>query len=82
MHFCSLFLRSSKAFIVPLKIKMEQRRFTSEMEWAPFKCLFWNVNDSVLKVMVSVTSGVLQAFLLNYVKLYGNDNKCQKRTTI
>ena len=48
---------------------MEQRRFTSEMEWAPFKCLFWNVNDSVLKVMVSVTSGVLQAFLLNYVKV-------------
>ena len=28
------------------------------MEWAPFKCLFWNLNDSIVKLMVSISSGV------------------------
>ena len=28
----------------------------SEMEWGPFKCLFWNANDSFVKLMISITS--------------------------
>ena len=28
------------------------------MEWAPFKCLFWNANDSIIKLTVPITSGV------------------------
>ena len=35
----------------------KQGNSMSEMEWASFKCLFWNANDSVLKLIVSVTSG-------------------------
>ena len=36
-----------------------QGSFISEMEWAPFKSLlFWNANDSVAKLMISITSGV------------------------
>ena len=34
------------------------RRFMSEVKWAPFNCLFWNANDSVVKLMVSITSDV------------------------
>ena len=35
-----------------------QGSFISEMEWAPIleiKCLFWNANDSIAKLMVSMT---------------------------
>ena len=28
------------------------------MEWAPFKCLVLNANDSIVKLMVSIASGV------------------------
>ena len=34
------------------------RRFMSEVKWAPFNCLFWNANDSVVKLMVSIKSDV------------------------
>ena len=34
------------------------KSFKSEMEWAPFKGLFWNTNDSVVKLMLSITNGV------------------------
>ena len=26
------------------------------MVWAPFKCLFWNANHTIVKLMVSITS--------------------------
>ena len=26
----------------------------SDTEWAPFECLFWNANDSDVKLMVSI----------------------------
>ena len=35
-----------------------QGSFISKMEWAPFKCLFCTANDSIAKLMVSITSGV------------------------
>ena len=28
------------------------------MEWAPWKCLFWSANDSFVKLMVSIITGV------------------------
>ena len=34
-----------------------QGTFISELEWAPFKYLFWNANDSIVKLIVSITSG-------------------------
>ena len=34
------------------------RNNRSEMEWRPFKCLFWNANDSIAKLMVSITNGI------------------------
>ena len=33
---------------------LSQGSFISEMEWAPFKCLFLNVNESVVKLMEAV----------------------------
>ena len=29
------------------------------MERAPFKCLFWNANDLIVKLMVSIERGIL-----------------------
>ena len=28
-----------------------------QMDWEPFKCLFWNANESTVKLIVSITSG-------------------------
>ena len=59
-----------------------QGSFVSETEWATFKCLFWNTNDSIVKLMVSLISGVslwcrpCYKNLLNY-----DNNKCRKLTT-
>ena len=41
-----------------LKYAFKQGSFISDMERTPFKCLFSEANDSVVKVMVSITSGV------------------------
>ena len=35
-----------------------QGSFISNMEWAPFKSLFWNANDSIAKLTISFASGV------------------------
>ena len=44
------------------------------------KCLIWKANDSVVKLMVSITSSVSLWYRLCYKKLlnYDNDNKCPK----
>ena len=52
------------------------------MEWAHFKCLFWNASESILKLM-----GFFQAVFLCDADLvielsYNNDNKCQNFTRI
>ena len=54
------------------------------MDLAPFKCLFWNTNDSVLKLMVSITSDVSLWYRSCYRNMlhYDNGNKCRKLTTI
>ena len=48
------------------------------------KCLFWNANDSIVKLMVSVTSRVSLWYRPNYKNMlnYDNDNKYRKITTI
>ena len=60
-----------------------QGSFISDMEWAP-KCLFWNVNDSIVKLMVSIASGVSLRYRACYRNMlnYDNDNKYRKLTTI
>ena len=35
-----------------------QGSFLSQMEWAPFKSLFWKTNDSVANLMISFRSGI------------------------
>ena len=56
----------------------------SEIEWAPFKRLFWNANYSVTKLSVSITSGVSLWYRPRYKNVlnYDNGNKCQKLTTM
>ena len=54
-------------------VEFFQRRFVSEMEWALFKNLFWNINDPIVKLIISTASGtffVRSALLLKYVKLW------------
>ena len=48
----------------------KQRSFISQMEWAPFKCLFWNTNDSIANLTMSLTRGVSlrEHLLIKYVK--------------
>ena len=51
------------------------------------KCLFWNANDSIVKLMVSITSGVSLWYRTCYRNMstttnYDNDNKCRKLTTV
>ena len=43
-----------------------------KMEWAPFKCIFWNGNGSILKLMISSKRSffVTQALLQKYAKLW------------
>ena len=36
----------------------DQESFMFEMELAPFRYLFWNSNDSILKLMISTTSDI------------------------
>ena len=33
-------------------------KYISQMEWTPFKSLFWKTNGSVGKLMIFVTSGL------------------------
>ena len=41
-----------------LNYRFHQESFVSEMERRPFKCLFWKANDSFLKLVVFIASGV------------------------
>ena len=52
--------------------------FTFEIKWAPFKCLFWNANDSIVNLMVSLGYSSCYKIMLNN----DNDNKWRKVTTI
>ena len=46
------------------------------MDWTQFKCLFWNANDSLEKLMVSVSSGVSLWYRTCYKNIsnYDSDN--------
>ena len=61
----------------------------SQMEWAPFKSLFWNTNE-LIDLFESIDKFDLfykqrfiwrQTLILKYA-IYNSDNKCRKRTTI
>ena len=41
-----------------MKLGNKPGSFIFEIEGTPFKWLFWNGNDSFVKLMVSITSGV------------------------
>ena len=46
-------------------LRSMQGSFTFKMEWVLYKCLFWKANDSITKLMISITRGVsLQTLLL------------------
>ena len=47
------------------------------MKWVLFKCLIWNANDSVVKLMGSITSGVLLWYKPCYKNMLNLDNKKQ-----
>ena len=66
------------------KFEWQQGSFISEMEWAPFKSLFWNNNDSIVKIRASIKSGVSLWHRPCYKnKLnYDNGNKLWKFITI
>ena len=44
------------------KLRLKQRSFKSEMESVPYKCLLRKANDSIVKLMFSITSGVSLAY--------------------
>ena len=54
-----------------------QGSFISEIVWAPFKCILWNANDSIIKLMVSITRNISLWFRpwkqqKQMTKIYGN----------
>ena len=54
------------------------------MELTPFYCLFWNANESVVKLIVSITSGVSLRYITCYKNMlnYDNNNKCGNFVTL
>ena len=38
--------------------RLYQENFISQMEWAPFKSLLWNTNDSIASALISFAMGV------------------------
>ena len=44
------------------------------MEWAPLECLLWNANESVVKLMVSIPSGVSLWYRPCYKNMLDYDN--------
>ena len=47
------------------------------MKWASFKCIFWNANDSAVKLMVFITSDISLQYRPCYKNMlnYDSDNK-------
>ena len=67
----------TEMYLRPASTSMiEQGRFLG-MKWAPFKWLFWNVNDSVIRLMVSIISGISLWYRPSYKNMshYDNDNR-------
>ena len=44
------------------------------MEWLPFKCLFWNASDSIVKLTVYITSSVSLRYRTCYENMLNYDN--------
>ena len=63
----------------PLLFIRAKRVLYLEIEWAPLKCLFWKANDSIMKLMISITSGI-SLWHRSYKNMfnYGNDKKCRR----
>ena len=67
-----------------MKLGNKPGSFIFEIEGTPFKWLFWNGNDSFVKLMVSITSGVSLWYRPCYKSMsyHDNENKCRKLTAI
>ena len=65
-----IYLQSRKYFII---VKFDQGSFISKMEWAPFNCLFWKANHSILKLMTSISSGVSWWYRPCYKNIWNYD---------
>ena len=46
--------RDARCLVQKYFFLLDHESFMSEMEWAPFKCLFYNANGSVVKLMISI----------------------------
>ena len=51
-----------------------QGSFISKIEWLPFKCLFWNASDSIVKLTVYITSSVSLRYRTCYKNMLNYDN--------
>ena len=52
----SFFFKKRRKHIDKYYLKyLNHGRFISEMEWAPFKCLPWNINDSIANLTSKLT---------------------------
>ena len=76
---CSMFRHSCSFSMLVL-----YTLFYVSNEMSTIKCLFWKANDSIVKLMVSITSGVSLWYRLCYKNMlnYDNDNKCWKSMAI
>ena len=83
---CTLILKSVNEFIADSIIKIEQgiSDILYEMEWAPVENLFWNANDSIVKLVILVINGVPFWDRLCYENSLNYDIiiKCLKLATI
>ena len=59
-----------------LKAVIDQGNFIFQMEWAPFKRLFWNTNDSTVNLKISLWDRPCYENML----IYDSDEKCRKLT--
>ena len=76
-EYISLYWNFAKEYLLstPPYCKRNQECLISVMEWLPFKCLFWNANDSIVKLML------LAVFLCNadlVIKIYTFSNLLNK----
>ena len=72
VRFCCFWegLKDKFWLLVVLTRCLNQRSFIFQMEWAPFKSLFWRTNDSIANLTISFTRDVSfwdRHLLLKYV---------------
>ena len=61
-----------------LEAVIAQGSFIFQMEWAPFKRLFWSTNDSIVNLTISLWDRACYENML----IYDSDEKCRKLTVM